>query len=360
MKKYFTFIFSVYGILFVLSFSGVLLIYGSRNASRYDLGAAELAFKQFCFLLIGFIFMNMMRKISKERYLAISRSVFAAALILLWGVLISGVKINGMRGWYSLYYLYLQPSEIFKFVYILHISNIYLQTENKTKAFIRSGILSALWIGAILLQPDYGTALLYCFAFAVISFLAGVKLRILLLLPASALASLLIFIGRKEYGFERLYGFFSESADVFGSAWHWKQFQLTIARGGWLGNRIAGAFWSNNYLPFAYNDSAYAALHEMLGVCGAITILALYFVLMYLIYKQSRNNSNRLIILSGMGALMANVLLHCSVNCAIIPTTGVTLPLISYGGSSLTGAFLLFGMILSFCKPDNTETNDAS
>lgn len=355
MKKYFNFIFSVYGIMFILGFSGVLLIYGSRLSSQYDLGAAALAFKQFCFLLLGFIFMDRMRRIKKEQYSALSRGAFLAALILLWGVLIMGVKVNGMRGWYSLYYLYLQPSEIFKFVYVLHISNIYMQTENKEKAFIHSGILSVLWIGAILLQPDYGTALLYCFTFAVISFLGGVKMRVLLLLPAAALASLLVFIGRKEYGFERLYGFFSENADVFGSAWHWKQFQLAIARGGWFGMRIDGAFWSNNYLPFAYNDSAYAALHEMLGICGAAVILILYFVLFYLIYRQSLSNKYSLIILSGAGSVMVNVLLHCSVNCALIPTTGVTLPLISYGGSSLVGTFLIIGMLLAFCR----DTGDA-
>lgn len=354
MKKYFNFAFSVYGILFLLSFSGVMLIYGSRGTSQYDFGAAELALKQFCFVLLGFVLMDRMRKISKSQYFALSCGAFYAALVLLWGVLALGVKINGMRGWYSLYYIYLQPSEIFKFIYILHISNIFLQTENKEKAFIRSGLLSAAWIGAILLQPDYGTALLYCFTFAIISFLAGVKLRILLLLPAAALASLLVFIGRKEYGFERLYGFFSENADVFGSAWHWKQFQLAIARGGWFGNRIEGAFWSNNYLPFAYNDSAYAALHEMTGLCGAVSVLLLYFVLFYLIYKQSHNNPNSLLILAGIGALMSNILLHCSVNCAIIPTTGLTLPFISYGGSSLTGAFLIIGMILAFCRNDES------
>ena len=355
MKKYFNFLFTVYGILFVLSFSGILLIYGSRSSSQYGFGAAEMAVRQFCFLLLGFLLMDGMRRIKQSKYITMSRSLFFAALVILWGVLLLGVKINGMRGWYSLYFVYLQPSEIFKFIYILYISNIYLHTENKTKAFIHSGVLSALWIGAILLQPDYGTALLYCLTFAIISFLAGVKLRILLLLPAAALASLLVFISRKNYGFERLYGFFSENADVFGSAWHWKQFQLTIARGGWLGNRMDGAFWSNNYLPFAYNDSAFAALHEMTGFSGAFSILALYFVLLYLIYRQSSNSRNELIILSCIGAVMVNLLLHCSVNCAIIPTTGVTMPLVSYGGSSLAGTFMIMGMLLAFCRTENAE-----
>lgn len=357
MKKYFNFLFSVYGIIFVLGFSGIMLIYGSRSSAEYSIGAAEFAFKQFCFLLFGFGLMEIMRRIGKEKYLKMSRHLFFAALVLLFGVLLFGVKINGMRGWYSLYYIYFQPSEIFKFIYILYISNIYLRTENKEKAFIHGGILSIFWIGAIILQPDYGTALLYCFAFAIISFAAGVKLRVLLILPVAALVSLLSFIIYKDYGFERLYGFFSKNADIFGSAWHWKQFQLTVAGGGWFGKQIDGAFWSNNYLPFAYNDSAYAALHEIVGFTGAFVILLLYFALFYMIFKES-SKSNNLIALSGIGAMMSNVLLHCSVNCAIIPTTGLTLPLISYGGSSLTGTFMLLGIILSFCRPEEAEKTE--
>ena len=79
----------------------------------------------FFFLLAGFTIMDVMRRIKAEKYLAFSRNLFFAALILLWGVLFLGVKINGMRGWYSCYFINLQPSEIFKFIYILHISNIY-------------------------------------------------------------------------------------------------------------------------------------------------------------------------------------------------------------------------------------------
>lgn len=352
----FTFTASIYSILFMLSFSGVMLIYGSRLSGISGFDSADFALKQFCIAAIGFGCMECLRRIDCSKLSAWSPKLFFAALILLWMLLFCGVKINGMRGWYSLHFFYLQPSYIFKFIYILYISNLYIKNENKERAFLIAGTASAFWIGAIILQPDYGTALIYGMIFAVISFLAGVKLYILALLPLCAFTSLIVFIGRKAYGFNRLYGFFSENADIAGAAWHWKQFQLAIARGGWLGNKIDGAFWSNNYLPFSYNDSAYAALHEMTGYIGAIFILLLFFALFYLFYRRAqRSGTEKLIIISGISAVLLQLLLHCSVNCALIPTTGLTMPLISYGGSSLLGVFLNFGMLLSFANKENSE-----
>lgn len=354
MNKINNFILHFYILIFILGFSGVLLIYGSRG-SQYGFNAAELALKQCIFLLSGILLMEIMRRTDYRKYLTAGTKLFFPALIILYGVLLFGVKINGMRGWYSLGNIYLQPSELFRFIYILFISDIYLKAKNKERAFPVALIYSIPYIGAVLLQPDYGTAMLYVMTFALISFLAGVRLRLLAILPAGALCSLLIFINCKEYGFNRIYGFFSENADVFGVAWHWKQFQLAIARGGWFGNKLSGGFWSNNYLPFSYNDSAYATMHELIGFCGAAVILVLFFILFHMTIKKSAKNKYSLIIISCIATILMQTLLHCSINCALIPTTGLNLPLISYGGSSLTGIFMIFGMMLSFLNCDETE-----
>ena len=352
MKKYDHFIFIVYTLLLIPGFSGVMLIYGSRYSSQYGFSAVELALKQCIFLLTGFLIMEFMRRIDYRKYLTYGTKLFFPALIILYGVLIFGVKVNGMRGWYSIGNIYLQPSALFCFIYILFISDVYMKSENKEKAFLINSVCTLLFTGAILCQPDYGTAMLYVLTFAIISYLAGVKLYVLSILPAGALCSLIIFISRKEYGFNRLYGFFSENANVFGEAWHWKQFQLTIARGGWFGNKLDGAFWSNNYLPFAYNDSAYAAMHELIGFCGAFTILMLFFVLFFIIFKKASKNQYSLLITSSAATIMMHTLIHCSINCAMVPTTGLTMPLISYGGSSLIGVFMIYGMILAFLNCD--------
>lgn len=352
----FKFTATVYGILFILSMSGVMLIYGSCQSDVTGLDSAGFAFKQFVVAAAGFICMDLLRRVPANLLQKWSKILFYAAFLLLFMVLIFGVRINGMKGWYSLHYFLLQPSDLLKCIYILYISNVYMESENKEKAFFHTGILTAVWTGVIILQPDYGTALIYGLIFAVISFLAGVKWYILGILPLCAFTSLMVFIGRKEYGFNRLYGFFSENADVSGAAWHWKQFQLTIAGGGWTGNKIKGAFWSNNYLPFSYNDSAYAAMHEMIGAIGAIFILVLFFVLFYLFFRRAKMaGAERLVIMAGICAVMVQMLLHCSINCALIPTTGLTMPLISYGGSSLLGTFMIFGVILSFCRKSGAE-----
>ena len=341
----------VHAILFIISFSGIMLIYSSRYDRHLDLGSTDFALKQFFFLIIGFLCMEYLRKVDFHKLLCHSKVLFFAALVILYGVLLFGVKINGMRGWFYVGKFSLQPSELFKCIYVLYISAVYMKAENKERAFLQNGLLSIVWIGAILLEPDYGTAVIYGIIFAITSFLAGVKLSMLALLPLCAVTSLFVFIGRKAYGFNRIYEFFSGNADISGTAWHWKQFQLAIARGGWFGNKLDGTFWSNNYLPFAYNDSAYAAMHEATGIVGAAIILILFFVLFILFYRESCCcKDNQLVIISVISAILMQVLMHCSINCVIIPTTGLTMPLISYGGSSLVGTFLLLGLALSFCK----------
>lgn len=335
-------------IIFILTLSGVLLIYSSRLDSSYGFESADFALKQFFIGCIGFTCMTVLGKLDFSKIKKSAVPMFIAALLLLYIMLAAGVKINGMRGWFYFHFFYIQPSDLFKCFYILYISLIYENAENKEKAFFQTGFISLLWIGAILLQPDYGTAFIYGLIFTVLSFLAGVKLHVLALLPLCAVTSLAVFIGRKEYGFKRLYGFFSENADIAGSAWHWKQFQLTIAEGGFFGKKISGAFWSNNYLPFAYNDSAYAALHELTGIAGAVFVLLLFFILLYLFFRKGiQLEKGRLFVIGGISALMLQTLLHCTINCALIPTTGLTMPFISYGGSSLLGSFLLIGMMLS-------------
>ena len=343
----------IYAIIFILVFSGIMLIYSSRIDNRYGFEATNFALKQFFIGIAGFFCMEYLRRIDFKRIEKATKLLFFAALLILYTVLAAGVKINGMRGWFDLGIIYFQPSDVLKCLYILGISDLYEHSENKEKAFFQTGIISIFWIGAILLQPDYGTAMIYGLIFAVISFLAGVKLYILGLLPLCAVTSLAVFIERKKYGFERLYGFFFGNADITGSAWHWKQFQITIAEGGFFGKKIDGSFWSNNYLPFAYNDSAYAALHEMTGFVGAILLFMLFFVLLYLFFNQAKKLVNgKLFVISGISSIMLQTLLHCSVNCALVPTTGITLPFISYGGSSLIGTFLLIGIMLSAINSD--------
>lgn len=350
-KKNLFFISTVYVILFILAFSGILLIYSCRANSAYGFEAAEFALKQFFIACGGFACMEYLRRFDCCKLEKLSSYTFFCAMAVLALVLITGVKINGMKGWFSFYSVNLQPSDIFKCFYIFYIANLYEKSQNKEKTFFIAGAVSTVWIGLILLQPDYGTALIYGLIFAVISFLAGVKWYILALLPMCAVTSLAVFVGHKKYGFDRLYNFFAANADISSGAWHWKQFQLTIARGGFFGSKTDGAFWSSNYLPFAYNDSAYAALHELTGFTGAFLLLLLYFVLLAIFFNRGNKlQSGRLFVLSGAFALMVQTLLHCSVNTALLPTTGLTMPLISYGGSSLLGFFLLFGMMLCVCK----------
>ena len=103
-------------------------------------------------------------------------------------------------------------------------------------------------------------------------FLSGGSWRNLLLLAAGGIGTAALFVWRHPYAWRRITGLFNPDLDPLGSGWHIRQFELAIARGGWFGSKLGGAVWSNAYLPFAYNDSAYATMAETLGWCGVLPV----------------------------------------------------------------------------------------
>ena len=183
---------------------------------------------------------------------------------------------------------------------------------------------------------------------------------------AAAFVTAACFVATHPYAWRRIIGFCNPGADPEGSGWHVRQFALAAARGHWFGSKLGGAIWSNAYLPLPYNDSAFATLLETLGLVGAALLLALYCGLLASLVALSRRPKLRpeaeLFILGAAVLTALQLLLHVGVNLGLLPTTGLTLPLVSYGGSSLLGCCMLFGMAISAardCNGGNAAQRDA-
>ena len=181
--------------------------------------------------------------------------------------------------------------------------------------------------------------------------LRGVAWRHAAWCAAAVLAMGLLFVLTNPYAMRRLVGFLCPDADPTGSGWHIRQFQLAIAHGHWFGAKLGQAFWSNAYLPLAYNDSAYATMAETLGFSGTMPVPAFFVVLFYfLMYDAGREDlqAGARFYLAGAALMLAiQALIHISVNVGLLPPTGLTLPFISYGGSSMIGGCLIIGLALS-------------
>ena len=327
----------------LLSFFGLLTILSSQSeaASPYYLALRQLVSFG---LAAGLMFLC-----SSISFSFFRKSAIPLAAIFLLAVLILpffGTRINGMCGWFRYGEFSLQPTEIAKGFYLLGLVAILQYFQKEYLRFAAGLAYSLLWVGAILIQPDFGTAFIYFVTFFLLLFVSGLRWRWLPVCVLPALGAAVFFIHTHPYALKRLMAFLNPS-----SSWHMRQLELAAARGGWFGSKMGQALWSNAYVPLPYNDSAYATLTETTGFAGASVVLLLFVLLLTaLSLTAMRKDLTEQAKLFAAGSTMIigiQTLLHVGVNLSLLPPTGLTLPLISYGGSSLTGCGIILGIALS-------------
>ncbi|MDD3154194.1 MAG: FtsW/RodA/SpoVE family cell cycle protein [Victivallaceae bacterium] len=328
-----------------ISLTGVLVIAASKHGG--DAGWS-LVFRQFYFLTAGLLIMTAMAVVPFTFWRKSAKYVSAGAMVLLVAVLFFGIRINGMRGWLSVWDFYWQPSELFKPFYALTLAGCAAAPSPAKKRMAWLWILSTTAL--ILAEPDFGTATIYLGIGFVMLYLGNERKRMLALIGGAMLVLAAAVIWRHPYMMQRLAGYWNPSGDPLGSGWHVRLFQLAIASGGMWGTTMQDAYWSIYYLPLSYNDSAFASMVEILGIAGVLPVLAMLSLLFLILMGEARKRAMRVegLFLAGAGFLFAGAaLLHMAVNVTILPTTGIVMPLLGYGGSSAIGGFLLLGLALS-------------
>ncbi|MBE6379740.1 MAG: hypothetical protein E7047_02285 [Lentisphaerae bacterium] len=285
--------------------------------------------------------------------------ITAGGVLLLLLLPLMGNNINGMSGWFKLGGFSLQPSELLKVFYILTLVHILHLPKLPEAARVGTALgVIALFVLLLLLQPDFGTMIIYLTGGLGTLYFCRVKFKYLLLTALAAVPAAISAIMANGYMRKRLLHFFCPELDPLGGSWHLHQFTIAVSRGEWTGVKGDMAVWSNSFLPLAYNDSIFAGLCEMLGFCGAFILLMLYaglFRQMFALGAWRRNSLRRSAIDSLSCMLMMQTMLHIAVNLGLLPPTGITLPLVSYGGSSLVGVMLMLGTAVSAGRQEPTR-----
>ena len=346
---------------FLLGLCGLLTIASSQSAADEPL---RLVIRQLLFLAVGLGLLAAAAHIRFSVWRGIAPEVFFFFWIMLMLLPIFGARINGMCGWFRIGALSFQPSECGRPFFLLAIVSVFCQVPAGVKRLAASAALTALWLLPIWFQPDFGTVMIYALAFVVIYFLAGAPWKHLFFLAGTAGIAAVCIAAAHPYVLRRFTGFLFPDRDPSGSGWHVRQFELAVARGHWFGSKMGSAVWSNAYLPFSYNDSAGATLLETLGIAGAAVPALLFAVLMLSLHKlacrRDLDARNRLFISGTAVFLGLQVLVHMGVNLALLPPTGLVLPFISYGGSSIAGSCLMLGMSLAAAKEGGPLTAKSS
>ena len=349
--------------ILLLGFSGIITIaIGCSQAAK----PLDLVWKQLLRLLISSALIWGIANIRFERLKRVFPWCAAVSLVLLYTLLKFGSKINGMRGWFRYEAISLQPSEPGKAFFLAGF--VLLMTNNRVRKLPEilkiavCGAYTALWMAAVLLQPDMGTSAVYAATFLALLYFGNVKLRSLAAVASAFAACAILFILKHPYAMRRIDGFLNPELDPLGRGWHLRQLLRAISRGSWFGVKSVNATWSKSYLPFAYNDSAFATISETVGMVGAsiipLAFLAVGIILIRLAEDIKHDEAAQLYVKGAAFMIVFQSFLHISVNIGLLPVTGITMVFISYGGSSMLSGALLTGIAFSALNSTQTTNND--
>lgn len=340
-------------IVLLLSGVGLLTIYGLGSPESLVFLKKQLFFLGLgLFLMLGLSFLDY--RIFKN-YSSILISLYLISLFSLIFVLFSQ-EIRGASSWFRLGPLSFEPIELAKIMVILLLAK-YFSLRHIEMYRIRHLIVSGLYIGLpisiILFQPDFGSILVLFSIWFGLIMVAGIKLRHLAIL---CLILVFLSVGSwfylfKDYQKQRILTFFNPQKDPYGRGYHITQSLITIGSGGLFGRGTGASSQAGlKFLPEQHTDFIFATLAEQRGLIGIAFLLFLFALLFWRVIKialTSLNNFSRLFAAGLAIMLLAQLVINIGMNMAILPITGLTLPLVSYGGSSLVTIFLALGILQS-------------
>lgn len=284
--------------------------------------------------------------------------LLVAAFFILMVVLIPGVgrEVNGSRRWIGVGVLNIQPSELAKLFMVVFVAGFLVRRKAEVQQRLR-GLLKplglALFMAFLLIkEPDYGAAVVMLGSVIIMLFLGGVSL--VLSGPLLIILGLVFFffIGFEQYHLERMISFTDPWVDQYGSGYQLSQALIAFGRGEWLGLGLGNSIQKQFFLPEAHTDFVFSVLAEELGMIGALTTLALFMFVsvraLYIgVWAEQAKQYYSAYLAYGLALLwIAQVLINLGVNVGLLPTKGLTLPFISYGGSSLVVCCISLAMLL--------------
>lgn len=340
---------------------GTLAVFSASAAVAYRTYGTPFYFleRQLMWTAIGIPVLIVASRWDYWRYQRFILPLFGVSLLLLGAVLIPhvGISINGARRWLGVGSLQIQPSELAKIGMILFFSRLFSLHQDRLEDFWRGVIphlaLAVIVFGLVLAEPDLGTTIAIAGTFFVMMFVAGAKKRHLALLGATALPVLGVAIIAEPYRLQRIVAFTDPWKHPLGEGFHTIQALLALGSGGILGLGLGYSRQALGFLPESYTDFIFAVLGEELGLLGTLTVVFLFLVLAWRGYRIAMRAPDVFSSLLATGfttMIVIQAAINMGVVTATLPVTGITLPFISYGGSSLVLSLLGVGILLNISR----------
>ena len=359
MKKHFDFY--LFTSIIILILFGAIMIYSASSIwANYKFEDRFYYVKrQMIFIVLGMFLMITTSKIDYNIYYENSNKILGICIILLILVLIPGIGSvrNGSRSWFGIGSLGIQPSEAAKLGMIIFTSK-YLTNSSKFLKNYKYGVFPILGVlfllfGLIMLQPDLGTGMILVISIISLLFIAGVNMKFFIGGGIIGLIGVIILIAIAPYRMDRITSFINPWNDPLGTGFQIIQSLYAIGPGGLLGRGYLKSIQKQFYLPEPQTDFIFSIIAEEFGIVGTIFVV---FMFSFIIYRGIRialrtKDSFAKYLAFGMSFQLAfQALMNLMVVIGMIPVTGVTLPFLSYGGSSLLITLASMGIILNISR----------
>lgn len=333
---------------------GLVAIYGiSISQDPPDMFLFQ---KQFATFAMGFIVALGFALFDYRHLKSYGLLVYIGGALLLFGVLFFGVVVNGTKGWYRIGALSFQPVELAKMALVVYLAAYFTRKchERLTwRVFGMSFLATSLFAGLVMLQPDFGSAMVLFLTWGIMAAFARLPKHAWLILPLifTLSAATVWSVGLKPYQKARIESFIDPTLDPLGSGYNAIQARIAIGSGGWLGKGVGeGSQARLRFLPAAATDFIFAVVGEELGLSGVLMILGLFIILLYRFIRlgQESGDDFATLLLIGLGGIfLIHVFVNAGMNLGLMPITGIPMPFLSAAASYLMVAFIALGIAQS-------------
>jgi len=347
----------------LLAAGGLVMVYSASiataEANRYTgFSATWFLMRHGMFFAVALGAALMVFLVPAKHWQQAAPLLFLGGMALLIAVLLPGIgrEVNGARRWLALPLVSVQPSELMKLAAVLYAADYTVRKHSVLKSF-KKGLLPMLAVMLIvawllLREPDFGALVVIAASAFAVLFLGGMNGRHFAALLAMLLAGFVLLVLASPYRMHRIFGYMDPWSDPFGSGYQLSHALIAFGRGEWLGVGLGASVEKLHYLPEAHTDFLLAVLAEELGFVGVAAVIALFAWIVaraFAIAREARSRERHFAALAAQGIgiwLGAQAFINMGVNMGLLPTKGLTLPLMSYGGSGLVANFVAIAILL--------------
>ncbi|MGC1852084.1 MAG: putative lipid II flippase FtsW [Solirubrobacterales bacterium] len=340
---------------------GAVMVFSASSTTRVlsDGGLSDSAFylkRTLLFGAVGLLIMHLVARNGLQLVRRLTPAILGVSFFLLLAVLVAGTNVNGSSRWLGSGFLQIQPSELAKVALILYAADLLARKPKRARSL--EGLMPFLLVtGAaallIVAEPDLGTTMVVTFAVSATLVAAGARIRDLALIGAVLAFFALLMTVIEPYRMARLTGFLNPGADAAGAGFQAAQAKIALGSGGLFGVGIGNGVQKAFYLPEAHTDMISAVIGEELGLVGILGVVGLFSLFGYAglqVAKKAKDNYGKLLVAGLTSLVLVQATINLFAVMGLAPLTGVPLPFVSYGNSSLMTTLFAVGLILNVAR----------